>query len=328
MLDLNLATETIDVARSQGFALAGFTDLDLDETDRFNLSTFVEEGRSGEMEWFDRYHSLRLDPASLLVDRREDSSGAQAPHARSAMVLGMVYVDREYEAWLAHASFRIARYAVGRDYHRILKKRSLPIVSFLKQRIPHLVSRVCVDSVPLPEKILARKAGLGWQGKHTNLIHPSFGSWFVLCVILLSCGLEERCADAFAAPPPDLCRDCALCVKACPTGALEEYRIDPRRCLSYVTIESREDRTAQANRRKGWVFGCDICQEVCPFNRSSSSRKVARTDPDFAPMSVVPRLLEGFPDQDVWKQTEGMALRRIGLDEFRINYEMASVTEC
>jgi epoxyqueuosine reductase len=314
-LPQDLATEAIALSRQQGFDLVGFTDLHISEEEKQRFRAFVEEGRPAEMSWFSRHQELRLNPGRLLAYESTDDTDGPGVLAHSALVLGMLYRDPDYDRALEDSRFRIARYAVGRDYHRVMKKRAAPLTALFEKA--GIQARICVDSAPLPEKLLARKAGLGWQGKHTNLIHPEKGSFFALAVILLSASTP---ASAMNPELADLCRSCNLCIEACPTGALEPYRIEPRKCLSYITIESKEDRHRQADRRQGWVFGCDICQEVCPYNRSPRGRRAIRSEPDFAPRPVIYAMLNEPPDEAVWEETAGMALRRVSLEQMQFNY--------
>ncbi len=311
----HLVEQAMALARRQGFDLAGFTDLHIPEEEKERFQAFIEEGRPAEMGWFARHQQLRMNPERLLSYEPTEDTDVKA---RSALVLGMLYRDAEYDEALAGSRFRIARYGVGRDYHKVMKKRAAPLADLFARA--GFDTRICVDSAPLPEKTLARKAGLGWQGKHTNLIHPEKGSFFLLCVLLLSGSLPDAWQPL---EQPDLCRHCSLCIEACPTGALQPYRIEPRRCLSYITIESKEDRHLQADKRHGWVFGCDICQEVCPYNRSPRGRRSLRREPEFAPRSVIYSLLEDPPDESLWEQTAGMALRRVKLDQMLKNYDFA-----
>lgn len=253
-----------ELARESGFELCGFAPVELTELDRDRYRSFVAEGRHGTMGWFEQRLHLRLNPADLL------------PGARSALVLGARYGDPAYEPLAREARVLVSRYAVGRDYHRILRKRGARLLREIGAFVPGLTGRVVVDSAPVPEKALARAAGIAWQGKHTNMIHPKLGSYFFIVVILLSLPTESD------ATLPDRCGECRLCIDACPTGALEPYRIDARRCISYLTIETTapvaRELEGKLNR---WVFGCDICQEVCPYNQ---------------PIRTVPERAVGWPE--------------------------------
>ncbi len=269
-----------ELALNHEYDLAGFASLGLAPADRENLERFAADGYAAGMSWFAEHLELRQNPAELF------------PGGESALVLGVYYRDLEMESALESASRKVSRYAGGRDYHRLLRKKGKRLLAALRELQPQLNGRIVVDSAPVPEKILGRMAGLGWQGKHTNLIHPELGSYFFLSVLLLD---QEFAPDG---PLPDLCGECRLCLDACPTGALfDDYRLDAGRCISYLTIERdeelpiesalasavvtpNEDQNAGADF-EGWVFGCDICQEVCPYNRNRRVRERTTREPGF-----------------------------------------------
>lgn len=239
------------IARETGFDLAGIADARIPAEDQANFRTYLAEGRHGEMSYLSEFRAARENPDLVM-------SGA-----KSALVLGTFYRNQEAETVLNGARKRIARYALGPDYHAVFRKRGWILKRRLKEVYPGMRTRFCVDTAPVAEKTLARQAGIAFRGKHTNMIHPGMGSYFFLCVMLLDAVVEPD------EPARDRCGSCRLCVDACPTNALEEYRIDPRKCISYLTIESRNP-VPQEFRGKlaGNVFGCDICQEVCPYNRA------------------------------------------------------------
>ncbi len=253
-----------DLIRKQaialGYDLVAFTPLSLSKKDKANLLAFAKGGFAGSMDWYERHLRLRLCPSELF------------PEAQGAIVLAVFYRDVRSEEALQNARLRISRYAHGKDYHRVLRKKAKRLLQLAQREIPHIKGRITVDSAPLPEKILARMAGLGWQGKNTNIIHPQWGSWFFLSTILVN-----LCFEA-SQEMEDMCRSCHLCIDACPTQALfreAPYGIDARRCLSYLNIEHKEEdsREEAGHDFAKWAFGCDICQEVCPYNRKKSSRK-------------------------------------------------------
>lgn len=301
------------IALASGYDLAGFAGLSLAPADHENLERFVTSGAHAGMDWFARTLVLRQQPDQLFAG------------ARSALALGVYYRDATQEAALQTARVRISRYATGRDYHRTLKQKGQRLLQRLQRELareaPGLAGRVTVDSAPAPEKILARMAGLGWQGKHTNLIHPELGSYFFLSVILLNIELP---ADEEL---PDLCRECRLCLDACPTAALEPYQINAERCLSYQTIEQRAPIPDELARRShGWIFGCDICQEVCPYNRNRRTRERFTTEPDFFARAAPLELQRNAtpPDEAAWEElTRGSALRRAGREKLLWNIKQA-----
>ncbi len=213
---------------------------------------WLAQGYHGTMAWMGRSPERRADPAQVL------------PHCRSILSLGLNY-------WTAVApderrgNGRIARYAWGEDYHHVFKKKLKALERTLKTLEPNCATLSYVDTGPVMEKFWAQQAGLGWIGKHSNLVSPDFGSWLLLGEILTTAELEPD------EPGTDLCGTCTLCIRACPTGAIvDPYVVDATQCLSYVTIEYRGDRhslpqnlqTHMGNR----IFGCDDCLDVCPYN--------------------------------------------------------------
>jgi epoxyqueuosine reductase len=208
---------------------------------------WLAQGYAGAMEYLERTAHLRVNPAELL------------PDARSAVVVGLNYAPAE----LPETDYRIARYALGDDYHQVIRAKLETLLSAIQAVAPEAQGRICVDSAPVLERDLAWLAGLGWYGKNTCLINTHRGSYFFLGVLLLTLELE------YDTPAEGGCGTCRLCLDACPTGALTEpYTLDARKCISYLTIELRDSIPESYRAPMGeWLFGCDICQEVCPFNR-------------------------------------------------------------
>lgn len=222
-----------------------------------SLRAWVARGFAGDLHYVTRTLEARLDPARVL------------PGARSAIVTGTIYnTDHPLSfARDAAGAARIARYAWGEDYHEVLGRRQHLLIGWLKEHAGERFEAVgYVDTGPVQEKALAAEAGLGWIGKHTCLINQQLGSWFFLSVVLTTLDLPS------GTPVPDRCGTCTRCIDACPTGAIvEPYVVDARRCLSYVTIESHE---GIAPEQRGWVgaqvYGCDLCQDVCPWNQEAA----------------------------------------------------------
>ncbi len=218
------------------------------------LRGWLERGDHAGMEYMRRRLEARLAPARLL------------PGARSAVCVALQYNplagadEPADDLWP-----RVARYARGRDYHDLMLERLRRLAERVEQAFPGAAWRASVDTGPVLERELAARAGLGAVGKNTNLLHPEAGSWFLLGELFLTLELAPDVAAA------DLCGSCTLCLEACPTGALSEpYRLDSRRCISYWTIEHRGDLPLEAREMVGdWVFGCDVCQEVCPVNAAA-----------------------------------------------------------
>ncbi len=180
---------------------------------------------------------------------------------------------------------RISRYAWGKDYHRVMKKKLKGLVSAIKKIEPLFDGRICVDTAPIMEKLWAEQAGLGWQGKHTNLISREIGSWFFLGGIVTTYKLKPD------PPAEDFCGSCTACIDACPTQAIiAPYVLDSRKCISYLTIEMWNEpiEPQLAAKMDNWVFGCDICQDVCPWNRFETETTEEAYRPD--PRNIAPKL--------------------------------------
>jgi epoxyqueuosine reductase len=222
---------------------------------------WLEAGYAGTMDYLARGRDDRLDPQRLL------------PGARSTVALALSHGDgREDDpAWAP-----VARYARGRDYHEVIRPRLRQLAAFIGEAAgAGTMTRVAVDTSAVLERDLAAQAGLGWIGKNTNLLAPSLGSYFLIGIILTTAEIapDERL--------PDRCGTCTACLDACPTGAfVAPYVLDARRCISYLTIEHQGDIAEELRPAlRGWLFGCDICQEVCPWNRKST----APADPELVP---------------------------------------------
>jgi epoxyqueuosine reductase len=298
-------------ARELGFSDAGISTRDLG-ADLAHLRGWLAHGRHGGMAYMQRDPALRSEPARLRPGTLSVIS-ARMPYP-SAGPEAMALLEDGERAY-------IARYALGRDYHRVLRARLLKLGRRIEQAVGAHGYRVLCDSAPALEKALARDAGLGWIGKHTLLLHRDAGSFFLLGEIYTDLPLP----DAQTAAVDDACGRCRACIRICPTQAIvAPYQLDARRCISYLTIEHHgaipEDLRPLIGNR---IFGCDDCQIVCPWNRYAQ-----RSDePDFAPRHGLdaPRLVDLFSwDESEWLQrTEGMALRRTGYARWLRNLAVA-----
>ena len=264
------------LAAACGFELAGVARA-APASDRRHYHAWVDAGFAGEMRYLsDRRAAMRDDPHALL------------PRARSMICVGKLYnAPQPYSTQFDDAELAwISRYAWGEDYHRVLRQGLRRLEANLRELAgAPFDAKICVDTAPLAERTYARLAGLGWIGKNTCLINQPRGSWFFLGELLVSLEIEPD------APPPDRCGTCRRCIDACPTQAIvpfgARYAVDSRLCISYLTIELRggiaEDRRAGNG---GHVFGCDICQDVCPWN----ARAPVTQDAAFHPRQVAPPL--------------------------------------
>ncbi len=248
-------------ARQHGFETVGFAPVAVLEQERAHLTEWLADGRHGNMEWMTREPEKRTDPRLLFAD------------ARTVMVVGANYFS---DALPEADDKRVARYARARDYHNVLPKRLRKTLADARREFPELEGKICVDTSPILEKPWAQRAGLGWQGKHTHLVSRSYGSWLILGLVLLNIEVE------YDAPQPDLCGTCTACVDACPTGAIAPHRMDARKCISYWTIEHRNEFPPDAPDLNGWIHGCDLCLEACPWNRFSVATQWADFMPRYA----------------------------------------------
>jgi epoxyqueuosine reductase len=253
-----LRDEIAAAARAQGFVLVGFTALRLLGRDQF-YSRWLEQGRHGEMAYLAREPQRRFDP------RRLD------PRLCSVISLGFPYQAPASSRidWRREMRGRIASYALGEDYHHRVTARARSVAAEIERMRPGALTRLYVDTGPVFEREWASEAALGWFGKNTNLLNREHGSYFFLAEIFTD-------LDIGGAPAPygEFCGTCRRCLDLCPTGALEDgYVMEPRRCISYLTIELRGAIAPELRPHLGnWIFGCDICQEVCPWNEASRTQ--------------------------------------------------------
>lgn len=298
-------------AQAQGFDLAGITNVTAPESGAF-LAAWLEAGMQGEMKFMERDAELRGDPERIL------------PDARSALVVGLNYAQ---PIPVGQDQPKIARYAQGRDYHKLIRARLRAIARSAEGVLPGHEWRACTDSAPLFERELAHRAGLGWFGKNSCLIDSKRGSWFLIGVLLTTAELRPD------RPALGGCGTCRKCIEACPTGAIQQlqgrWTVDARRCISALTIETKGEIDPDlANKFDGWTFGCDICQEVCPFNEPRPSqplRAVTTQDPELRRKAPWPKLSEiaQWTREDWDRVTTGSATRRASLEQWTRNAEIA-----
>lgn len=304
-----LAARIRELAHALGFQRVGIADVDLD-ADAGHLRDWLTRGLHGSMAWMARHGEMRARPDELV------------PGTVRVISVGLDYAQDDAAAWETLADGTrayVARYALGRDYHKLMRNR----LQTLSERIAELVGpfghRVFVDSAPVLERAIARNAGLGWIGKNTCLIDRDAGSWFFLGEVFVDIPLPVD------APASAHCGTCRRCIDICPTQAIvAPNRLDARRCISYLTIEHEgsidpELRPLMGNR----IFGCDDCQLICPWNKFAR-----RTDePDFRARNnldnaTLPELF-AWTEDEFLKRTEGSAIRRSGYTRWLRNIAVA-----
>jgi epoxyqueuosine reductase len=235
-----------------GFSFCGISKADFLNDEAKNLENWLSNSYNGKMDYMNNHFDKRLDPRLLVDD------------AKSVVSLLLNYYPVEIQK--TDSDFKISKYAYGEDYHYVIKDKLKELFEFIQSEIGEVGGRVFVDSAPVMDKAWAKKSGLGWVGKNSNLIHPKHGSYFFIAELILDLELSPD------GPIKDYCGTCTRCIDACPTDAIvAPYVVDGSKCISYLTIELKD--AILPNEFKGkmdnWMFGCDVCQDVCPWNRFS-----------------------------------------------------------
>lgn len=280
-------------ADAVGIARAGPVDA------RELFMSWLGNGYEGDMEYMRKYGDIRYDPEALIKG------------AKSVIVVGLNYNPREEDRKdQVEGHYKVAKYAWGEDYHRVLRRLLRRLRAELVQDVPGLRGRICVDTAPFPDKYWAVRAGLGWQGKHTNLVSREFGSWLLLGSLVIT-----QTVDEYDAPHTDFCGSCTACLSACPTAAFPKpYVLDATRCISYWTIESKSSKLPEdiAANMNGWMFGCDICLDVCPWNKFETPHHTAEFERSDAVSSFEDGHVEALSESEFKQITSGTPLGRPG----------------
>jgi len=237
------------MAWEQGFDACGISSVEALTKERSYLEDWLTKGLHGDMAYMERNIEKRTDPA-VLVDG-----------AKSIISVLLNYYPEQTLADNSH--YKISKYAYGKDYHFVIKEKLKPLMDYIEQEFPGTPMRMFTDSAPVLDKSWAQKSGLGWMGKHSLLINKEMGSFFFIGEIIVGLDLQ-----ADAPYDKDYCGTCTKCIHACPTNAIiEPYVLDARKCISYLTIEAKQDVPEKyKDQLSNWIFGCDICQDVCPWN--------------------------------------------------------------
>lgn len=323
------------LVQAQGFDMLGIAPAQISDHGAF-LEQWLGAGKHGEMDYLAANLSERLDPQKLV------------PGAKSILCVADRYPTKTPDALIAPAGVaqgKIARYAWRRDYHRDIKKRLHLLTDALRAQYPGNTFRAAVDTAPVLEREHAQRAGIGWIGKHTLLIHPQRGSFFLLGEIITTLPLQTS-VEAGAKIMTNHCGACTRCIDACPTQCISAYSVDATRCISYLTLEHRTPIAPDLQVKMGdWLAGCDVCQEVCPFNQEPSPAAPAVAmpepvviaevaegeEPPPTPMPVFqPQVSFGLLEILQWTPQArqaaliGSALKRIKLEQFKRNALIAA----
>lgn len=249
---MNYTHQIKEEAKRLGFDYCGISKADFLEEEAPRLEAWLNKGMQGSMQYMENYFDKRLDPRILM------------PGAKSVISLLLNYFPSEKQN--KNSFYKISKYAFGKDYHDVIKNKLKQLAFFINSQIGNVNYKMCVDSAPVMDKAWAKKSGLGWIGKHTNLINKKSGSFYFIAELIVDVELE------YDGPIKDYCGTCTKCIDACPTQAITEpYVVDGSKCISYFTIELKENIPADyKNKFDNWIFGCDICQDVCPWNSFST----------------------------------------------------------
>jgi epoxyqueuosine reductase len=248
------------IARDLGFQYCGISPSGFLEEEAPRLENWLKRNMHGEMRYMENHFDKRLDTTKLVEGSKSVIS-----------LLLNYYPEKELE----NTEFKISKYAYGEDYHSVIKDKLKEFLQEINEQIGEVYGRAFVDSAPVLDKAWAKKSGLGWVGKHTNLINRDMGSFFFIAELIVDLELEPD------GPIKDYCGTCTKCIDACPTDAITEpYVVDGSKCISYFTIELKDNLPSDYKGKfENWAFGCDICQDVCPWNRFSYPTKENRFNP-------------------------------------------------
>jgi epoxyqueuosine reductase len=288
-------------AKRLGFSYLGVSKADFLQEEAPRLEQWLKSGMHGQMSYMERNFDKRLDPR-LLVEG-----------AKSVVSLLMNYFPEKHQT-TGHDS-KISRYAYGKDYHVVIREKLRELLHFISENIGEVGGRAFTDSAPVMEKAWAAKSGLGWVGKNANLIHPKSGSWFFVSELIIDLELETD------TPIKDYFGTCTRCIDACPTQAIIAPKmVDGSKCISYFTIELKDQIPLEMKDKFGdWVFGCDVCQEVCPWNRFSKPTQVTEFAPKDEVLNYTRKDWLEITDEVFNKVFKDSPISRTGLEGMRRN---------
>lgn len=302
--DVSLADEIKAKAVELGFDKAGIARAGALPREREHLEAWINNGFQGNMAWLEREPEKRSDPELLF------------PGTRSIVVCLLNYYTEHKHSGDASVG-KISRYAWGDDYHDILKEKLNSLLSWIKEVDPSAAGKVCIDTAPFMDKAWAVNAGLGWIGKHSNLITKELGSWVFIGSLLLNIDLDPDVDTV-----DDHCGTCTRCIDACPTHAIvQPYVVDSRKCISYATIELRDETLPNEIRENlnGWVYGCDICQDVCPWNRFEQPTEEERFAPRSGETSLTLDVVEQMEHEEYVSRFRRSPMKRTKLAGLKRN---------
>ena len=286
-------------AKKLGFLSCGISKAEFLEDEAPRLERWLKDGKHGKMAYMENHFDKRLDPRLLV------------PDAKSIISLLLNYYNPLDQL---DGAPKISKYAYGKDYHHVIKDKLKQLFQIINNEIGEVSGRVFVDSAPVMEKSWAVRSGLGWQGKNTNLISKKAGSFFFIAELIVDLELE------YDTPVTDHCGTCTACIDACPTEALTPYHIDASKCISYLTIELKDQiPTAFKNKMDDWAFGCDVCQDVCPWNRFSKQHNEPLFSPNSEVINYTKKNWEEITQETFNIIFKNSAIKRTGFKGFKRN---------
>lgn len=278
-------------AQRLGFLSCGVSKADFLEEEAPRLEQWLKQGMHGQMHYMENHFDKRLDPRLLV------------PGAQSVISLLLNYYPDEQQN---EESYKISKYAYGEDYHFVIRDKLKELLAFIRDHIGEVDGRGFVDSAPVLDKAWAAKSGLGWIGKHSNLLSQKVGSFYFIAELIVDLPL------VYDTPVTDHCGSCTACIDACPTQAIiAPYQVDGSKCISYFTIELKDELpSAMSGQFDDWMFGCDVCQDVCPWNRFSSPHAEPRFNPHPELLSMTKRDWEEITEEVFRKVFKKSAVKR------------------
>ena len=286
-------------AKKLGFLSCGISKAEFLEDEAPRLERWLKDGKHGKMAYMENHFDKRLDPRLLV------------PDAKSIISLLLNYYTPLDQL---DGAPKISKYAYGKDYHHVIKDKLKQLFQIINNKIGEVSGRVFEDSAPVMEKSWDVRCGLGWQGKNTNLISKKAGSFFFIAELIVDLELE------YDTPVTDHCGTCTACIDACPTQALTPYHIDASKCISYLTIELKDQiPTTFKSKMDNWAFGCDVCQDVCPWNRFSKQHNEPLFSPNSEVINYTQKNWEEITQETFNIIFKNSAIKRTGFKGFKRN---------
>ncbi|TBN01911.1 tRNA epoxyqueuosine(34) reductase QueG [Hyunsoonleella flava] len=289
-------------AKRLGFLSCGISKAEFLEEEAPRLEKWLNQNKHGDMRYMENHFDKRLDPTKLVED------------SKSVVSLLLNYFPSEVQN---SESYKISKYAYGTDYHFVIKDKLKSLLHFIKEEIGEVSGRAFVDSAPVLDKAWAAKSGLGWIGKHSNLLTQQVGSFYFIAELIIDLELE------YDTPVTDHCGTCTACIDACPTEAITEpYVVDGSKCISYFTIELKENIPSEFKGKfDDWIFGCDVCQDVCPWNRFSKAHSEPLFNPHPELLSMSKKDWEEITEETFRKVFKKSAVKRTKYSGLKRNIE-------